>query len=154
MKIVPLERTARENAEKQAAVGRAFREIAQLVQGQATFNESSKRAIACLEKQVKIHRDNFHEVVRILQAHEQDIVNTGSITQGLSRNVVELSKDNEKNRMWMGNDERKPSSNTSPPATRNGPTSPGRSDQGDDEPAATAATPANRHRKRTNRDGG
>ena len=41
-------------------------------------------------------------MVRILQAHEQFIVNTGSITQGIARNVVELSKDNEKNRMWIG----------------------------------------------------
>ena len=51
---------------------------------------------------MKIHQDNIHEVVRILQAHEQYIVNTGSITQGIARNVVELSKDNEKNRLWIG----------------------------------------------------
>ena len=88
--------------EKQTTVERAFREIAQLVQGQATFNESTQRSIACLEKQVKIHLDNIHEVVRILQVHEQFIVNTGSIIQGIAQNVVELSKDNEKNRMWIG----------------------------------------------------
>ena len=102
MKIILLERAARENAEKQAAVGRAFAQIAQHVEGQATFNESTKKSIACLENQVKIHQDNIHEVVRILQAHEQYIVNTGSITQGIARNVVELSKDNEKNRLWIG----------------------------------------------------
>ena len=51
---------------------------------------------------MKIHQDNFHEVVRILLVHEQHIVDTGSITQGLARNVVELSQDNEKNRMWIG----------------------------------------------------
>ena len=95
-------RASQENAEKQTAVERAFREIAQLVQGQATFNESTQRSIACLEKQVKIHLDNIHEVVRILQVHEQFIVNTGSIIQGIAQNVVELSKDNEKNRMWIG----------------------------------------------------
>ena len=102
MKVVLLERAAQENAEKHAAVEKAFTEIAQHVEGQATFNESSKRAIACLENQVKIHQDNIHEVVRILQAHEQFIVDTGSITQGIARNVIELAKDNEKNRAWIG----------------------------------------------------
>ena len=101
MKIVLLAGTAQENAEKQAAVERVFTEIAQYVQGQATFNESALRTIACLENQVKIHQDNFHEVVRILQVHEQFIVDTGSITQGIARNVIELAKDNEKNRMWI-----------------------------------------------------
>ena len=43
-------RASQENAEKQAAVERAFTEIAQLVQGQATFNQSTQRSIACLEK--------------------------------------------------------------------------------------------------------
>ena len=111
-------RASQENAEKQTAVERAFREIAQLVQGQATFNESTQRSIACLEKQVKIHLDNIHEVVRILQVHEQHIVNTGAVTQGIALNAVELSKDNEKNRMWIGEmmRERESGSSTSPPA--------------------------------------
>ena len=102
MEIALLARTAQEYAEKQAVVERAIREIAQHAQGQATFNESTQRSIACLENQVRIHQDNFHEVVRILLVHEQHIVDTGSITQGLARNVVELSQDNEKNRMWIG----------------------------------------------------
>ena len=157
MKVAILERAAQENAEKHAAVGKAFTEIAQHVEGQATFNESSKRSIACLENQVKINQDNIHEAVRIIQAHEQYIVNTGSITQGLSRHVIELAKDNEKNWTWIGElmRERESGSNPSPPATRNEPTSPSRSDQGHDDPAATAAaTAANLHRKRTNCDGG
>ena len=73
-----------------------------LYRGKQRSMRAQRRSITCLEKQVKIHQDNFHEVVRILQAHEQFIVNTGSITQGIAQNVVELSKDNEKNRMWIG----------------------------------------------------
>ena len=69
-----------EIVEKEATVERAIREIAQHTKGQATFNERSKRAIACLENQVKIHQDNIHEVVLILQVHEQYVVDMGSVT--------------------------------------------------------------------------
>ena len=149
-----LARTAQENVEKQAAIERAFIEIAQHVQGQATFNESTQRSIACLESQVKINQDNFHEVVRILQVHEQHIVNTGAVTQGLfSERHRALQRQREESDVDRGMDEREPGTSQRPPAARNWSTSPCWNDQGHDEPLATAAAiSANRHRLRTNGD--
>ena len=62
MKIANLERAVQENTEKQAAVARAFTEIAQHVQGQATFKESAQRSIACLENRVKGATQKCHQL--------------------------------------------------------------------------------------------
>ena len=80
----------------------AITQIAEHVQGQATFNESAKRSVNCLEEQVETHQNNFKEVARILQVHEQHIVNAGAVTQWLTRNVIGLAQDNEKKRLWIG----------------------------------------------------
>lgn len=53
-------------------------------------------SIASPENQVKFTRQ-LNEGVRILQVHEQYIANTGAVTRGIARNVIDIAKDNEKN---------------------------------------------------------
>ena len=56
----------------------AIMEIVQHVWQQEIFNRSVRASIDGLESQVKIHQNNFEEVVRVLQAHETHIVKNGS----------------------------------------------------------------------------
>ena len=72
-KIGHQEAITSEIAERHASIETAITKIAEHVQGQASFNESAKRSINCLENQVETHQNNFKEVVKILRVHEQHI---------------------------------------------------------------------------------
>ena len=85
-----------------AAMEAMIARIAEHVQRQSVFNQSAKKSIACLENQVRIHQDNFDQVVRILQKHEQHIIRNGVASQEMAQCINSLAIDSEKNRSWIG----------------------------------------------------
>ena len=60
-----------------ATIRSAFTEIAEHVQRQIVFSESTKASIAGLVPEVQKHQECFGEVVRVLENHEQHIAKNG-----------------------------------------------------------------------------
>ena len=77
-------------------------EIAQHVGQQEAFSRSVKTSIEGLEKQVCIHQDNFHQVVRIFQNHEEHIHSHGVVSEGMAQYINALAVENEKTKAWVG----------------------------------------------------
>ena len=63
------------------AIQSAILEIAEHVQRQIEFNESTRTSIAGMVQEVKKHQEYFQEVVRVLKNHEQHIANQGLARQ-------------------------------------------------------------------------
>ena len=81
----------------------AFAKIAEHVQMQSKFNESIRRTANGLENHVKTHQDDFQQVARILQVHEQHIISQGTASQEMVQYINALVQDTEKKRAWIGN---------------------------------------------------
>ena len=71
------ETSKNELVEKLAAMETAITKIGEHVQVPSAFDGSAANSINCLEKQMRVHQDNFQEVARILQTHEQHIIYNG-----------------------------------------------------------------------------
>ena len=50
---------------------------------------------------MRVHQDNFQEVARILQTHEQHIVSHGTASQEMVQYINALIEDTEKKRAWI-----------------------------------------------------
>ena len=96
------ETSKNELAERLAAMETAISKIAEHVQAQSAFNASAANSINCLENQMRVHQDNFQEVARILQTHEQHIIYNGVASQEMAQYINALAQDSEKNRAWIG----------------------------------------------------
>ena len=92
---------ASDAVQKLVAMEDAIAKIAQHVQTQSKFNESIKKTANGLENQVKIHQDDFQQVARILQVHEQHIVSHGTASQEMVQYINALIEDTEKKRAWI-----------------------------------------------------
>ena len=73
----------------------SFSEVVEQVQRQNLFNEGVRASFTSLAEELKKHQDNFREVVRILQTHEEYIVKTGEASQEMAQNINALIKDSE-----------------------------------------------------------
>ena len=80
----------------------ATMEIVQHVRQQEIFNGCVRTSIDGLETQVKIHQNNFEQLVRVLQAHETHIVKNGSAASEMAQFITALAQENEKKTMWVG----------------------------------------------------
>ena len=81
--------------------GTSITEIVEQVRRQNLFNEGVRASFTSLAEEVKKHQDNFHEVVRILQAHEEYIVKTGEASQEIAQNINVLIQDSENKTVWI-----------------------------------------------------
>ena len=95
------ENVARQMDERSVRLEAAITEIVEQVQRQNLFDEGVRASFTSLAEEVKKHQDNFHEVVRILQAHEEYIVRTGEATQEMAQNINALIQDSENKTVWI-----------------------------------------------------
>ena len=68
-----------------------------------SFNYAVRASFTSLAEQVNKRQDNFREVVRIFQAHEEYIVKTGEASQEMAQNINAFIRESEKKTLWIGN---------------------------------------------------
>ena len=100
-KIELQEKALTEMHQRQGAIEAAVAQIMQQVQRQNAFNEGVRASITSLAEDVKKHNDNFHEVARIFQAHEEHIVKTGAASEEMAHYINALIKENENKNVWI-----------------------------------------------------
>ena len=96
------ERAAMETSERFGVVEAAITKIAQYTERQDPFNKSANSSISALVEEVKVHQGHFQEVAKILQGHEQHIVNSGAASQEMAQYINALVQENEKKSLWIG----------------------------------------------------
>ena len=84
------------------AIQSAITQIAEHVQRQIVFNESTRSSIAGMVQEVEKHQEYFQEVVRVLKNHEQHIANQGLARQETAQYLNVLAQENEKTKAWVG----------------------------------------------------
>ena len=95
------ENLARQAEERCARLEASITEIVEQVQRQNLFNEGVRASFTSLGEEVKKHQDNFREVARIFQAHEEYIVKTGTAYQEMAQNINALVRDSENKTVWI-----------------------------------------------------
>ena len=100
-KIELQERTIAEMAQRHGAMETAIVLIAEQVQRHISFNEGVRASFTSLAEEVGKHQNNFQEVARIFQAHEEHIVKTGAATQEMAQYINALIKENENKTVWI-----------------------------------------------------
>ena len=101
-KIAQQERKEMGVMQRQMMVEAAITQIAQQMEQQNIFNESSRATLKGLMEEVRKHQDHFNETVRVLQNHEQHIVRTGTASQEMVQFINALVQENAKKEMWIG----------------------------------------------------
>ena len=84
------------------AIQSAITQIAEHVQRQIVFSESTRSSIAGMVQEVEKHQEYFQEVVRVLKNHEQHIANQGVARQETAQYLNVLAQENEKTKAWVG----------------------------------------------------
>ena len=97
------ENAMRQAAERFMAMDAAIWKIAEHAQRQDNVAESSRVSIQGLVDEVNIHRNNFQNVVMIMQIHEQYIVWSGVVTQEMAQHNNALVRDNQNKNVWIEN---------------------------------------------------
>ena len=95
------ENLARQAGERCTMLETAITQIGEQVQRQNLFNESVRASFTSLAEEVKKHQDNFREVGRIFQAHEEYIVKTGTAYQEMAQSINALVQDSENKTVWI-----------------------------------------------------
>ena len=90
------------SAEQCSMIETALMKIAQHTQQQEVFNGSVRASINGLENQVRTHQDNFQEVVRVFQNHEEHIATNGVVSERMAQYINVLIQESEKARLWIG----------------------------------------------------
>ena len=101
LKIATQDEAKKEDTERRVAMECAIVEIAEHLQRQNVFNESSRATVDSLVEEVKKSQVRFEEVARILQNHEQHIARSGAASQEMAQYINALVQENEKN-LWIG----------------------------------------------------
>ena len=101
-KITSQERTMKEMEQRFIRVETAITQIAEHARHQILFNESTKTSLAELVQEVQKHRDNFHEVVRVLENHEKHILKNGTASEEMAQSINALIQDSQNKNMWIG----------------------------------------------------
>ena len=70
--------------ERFSTIETGMMEIVQHVRQHEAFNRSVKTSIDGLENQVRTHHDNFQQLVRIFQNHEQHIGQNVVVSEGMA----------------------------------------------------------------------
>ena len=83
-------------------VENAITQIAEHIQQQNVFNESARSSVTGVVEEIKKHQEQFQEVVRVLQNHEQRILTNGVASQEMSQYINGLALDNENKKQWIG----------------------------------------------------
>ena len=100
-KIELQEKVIAEIAQRDNAIEIAIKQIGEQIQRQDTFNEGVRASFTSLSEEVKQHQNNFREVARIFQAHEEHIVKTGAATKEMAQRINALIKENENKTVWI-----------------------------------------------------
>ena len=95
------DKTMAEIAQRHGAIEIAIKQIGEQIERQHTFNEGVRASFTSLSEEVGKHQDNFREVARIFQAHEEHIVKTGAATQEMAQYINALIKENENKTVWI-----------------------------------------------------
>ena len=95
------ENTTRQVEERCARLETSIAQIMAQIQRQNAFNEGVRASFTSLAEDVKKHHDNFREVARIFQAHEEYIVKTGAASQEMAHYINALIKENENKTVWI-----------------------------------------------------
>ena len=90
-----------EMAQRHGAIETAIAQIAEQLQRQMSFNEGVRASFTSLAEEVGKHQNNFREVARIFQAHEEHIVKTGAATQEMAQSINALIQENATKTMWI-----------------------------------------------------
>ena len=96
------ENAAKEMAQRFTIVETAITQIAEHAQRQILFSESAKTSIAELVQEVQKHQNNFREVVRVLQSHEEHILKNGMASEKMVQRINALIQDSQNKNMWIG----------------------------------------------------
>ena len=83
-------KTIAEMAQRHGAMETTIAQILEQVRRQDTFNESVRASFTSLAEEVGKHQNNFRDVVRILQTHEEHIVRTGAASQEMAQRINAL----------------------------------------------------------------
>ena len=100
-KIELQERTIAEMAQRHGAMETAIVLIAEQVQRHISFNEGVRASFTSLAEEVGKHQNNFQEVARIFQAHEEHMAKTGAATQEMAQRINALIQENANKTVWI-----------------------------------------------------
>ena len=100
-KIEFQENTIKHVVDRLLIVENAITQIAEHIQQQTAFNESTRTSVAEVVEETKKHQEHFQEVVRVLQNHEQHILTNGVASQEMAQYVNALALDNENKKQWI-----------------------------------------------------
>ena len=103
MTIALIVRTTREHAKRLAAVESVIAEIRQHAQQQTAFNENVRASITGLANEIEKHQNNFREVGRIFQNHEEHMRKKGAASNEMAQYINALIQDSENKTLWIGN---------------------------------------------------
>ena len=90
-----------EMAQRHGAMEITIAKIAEQVQRQISFDEGVRASFTSLAEEVGKHQNNFREVVRILQTHEQHILKTDAASQEMAQSINALIRENENKTVWI-----------------------------------------------------
>ena len=96
------DQTTRVIEERLVVIEMAISRIAVHIEQQNSFNGSARTSIAELVGDVTKHKDNFQEVVQVLQNHEKHIAKSGAASEEMAQYINALIKDNENKNTWIG----------------------------------------------------
>ena len=100
-KIELQEKTNAEMAQLKGAIETSIAQNAEHVQLQNMFNKGVRASFTSLAEEVGKHQNNFREVARIFQAHEEHIVRTGAASQEMAQRINVLIKENATKTVWI-----------------------------------------------------
>ena len=71
------------------------------LQCQNMFNEGVRASFTSVAEGIGKHQNNFREVVRILQTHEEHMAKTGAATQEMEQYINALIEENANKTVWI-----------------------------------------------------
>ena len=95
------ERMIAEMAQRHGAMEITIAKIAEQVQRQISFDEGVRASFTSLAEEVGKHQNNFREVVRILQTHEEHMAKTGAASQEMAQRINALIQENANKTVWI-----------------------------------------------------
>ena len=115
-------------AQRHGAIETTNARIVEHLQRQILFDEGVRASFASLAEDVGKHQNNFREVARILQTHEEHIVRTGAASQEIVQKINALIGENANKTVWISSLTRVSATDEGPSAAPTWTASPGRSD--------------------------
>ena len=100
-RLATKENTTRQVEERCTRLETSISQIVEQLQRQNVFNEGVRASFTSLAEDVNQHKDNFREVARIFQAHEDNIVKTGAASQDMAQYINALIEENENKTVWI-----------------------------------------------------